>query len=328
MYDGGELSGIELIQELVCLLFFVRGCHQEQFTNLKRGSPAIRTQFSRPPISHRFAYANVWATRRGIAIRAEAVAAIGQSSHFGAINSSTKHCPEAWYLYLLLATRRHLYLLHKGLTERNDFCSDVLEQMLDTALVRAGASFLSRFPSPKLPASRPLDFVADIGGTRFGGEAKNYREWIYPDSSEIWSAISKCCELDAVPVLITRKLPYISFLLFRNIGMVGYQTHFQFFHPIVEPELARVKHVAGLGYKDIHCVTEPDANMINFFKTTLPRIGPDFQQRFASHKLLLQHFADDEKLRDDSLNPKVRQKVFAQAWKALVGRDLSDDLTV
>lgn len=28
MYDGGELASIELIEELVRLLFFVRGCHQ------------------------------------------------------------------------------------------------------------------------------------------------------------------------------------------------------------------------------------------------------------------------------------------------------------
>lgn len=28
MEDGGELARIELIEELVCLLFFVRGCHQ------------------------------------------------------------------------------------------------------------------------------------------------------------------------------------------------------------------------------------------------------------------------------------------------------------
>jgi hypothetical protein len=27
--DGGELASIELIEELVCLLFFVCGCHQE-----------------------------------------------------------------------------------------------------------------------------------------------------------------------------------------------------------------------------------------------------------------------------------------------------------
>jgi hypothetical protein len=29
MDDGGELTSIELIEELVRLLFFVRGCHQE-----------------------------------------------------------------------------------------------------------------------------------------------------------------------------------------------------------------------------------------------------------------------------------------------------------
>ncbi len=29
MDDGGELTSIELIEELVRLLFFIRGCHQE-----------------------------------------------------------------------------------------------------------------------------------------------------------------------------------------------------------------------------------------------------------------------------------------------------------
>jgi hypothetical protein len=29
MDDGGELTSVELIEELVGLLFFVRGCHQE-----------------------------------------------------------------------------------------------------------------------------------------------------------------------------------------------------------------------------------------------------------------------------------------------------------
>jgi len=28
MNDGGELTSIELIEELVRLLFFIRGCHQ------------------------------------------------------------------------------------------------------------------------------------------------------------------------------------------------------------------------------------------------------------------------------------------------------------
>ncbi len=228
----------------------------------------------------------------------------------------------------LLSTKRHLYLVHKGLTERNEFCSDVLEALADAALLRSGAIFRSRFPKQNLPPTRPLDFVVEINRTPFGGEIKNYREWLYPDSSEIWQTISKCCELDLVPVLITRKLPYVSFLLFKKAGMIGYQTHFQYFHPVVEPELARVKSVDGLGYKDIRCVLEPDKNMISFFQKTLPKIGPEFRARFASNKPLLLHFADVLKLRDDSLNPRIRNQAFSEAWNAFFGGDLPDELII
>lgn len=227
----------------------------------------------------------------------------------------------------LLTKRRHLYLFHKSLTERNDFCSDVLEQLLDTALERSSiAVFRSRFPKQNLPPDRPLDFVVEIGAIPFGGDAKNFREWLYPDSWEIWAAISKCCELDAVPVLVARKLPYVSFVLFGNVGMVGYQTHFQFFHPTVEPELARVKSVDGLGYKDIRCTLEPDANIIKFFQITLPKIATQFKARFAAKKKVLQHFADARKLSDRSLNPRIRTQVFTEAWKAIVGGELPEDL--
>jgi hypothetical protein len=164
----------------------------------------------------------------------------------------------------------------------------------------------------------------------FFGEVriKNLREWIYPESEEIWSAISKCCELDAVPVLITRKLPYVSFLFFGRAGMVGYQTHFQYFDPATEPELSRVKAVDGLGYKDIHCTLEPNEHIIRFFGKTLPKISAEFQARFKKNKQILKHFADDERLRDGNLNPQIRHSVFAKAWKAVVGNELTDDLLI
>jgi hypothetical protein len=229
----------------------------------------------------------------------------------------------------LIAMRRHLYLLHKGLTERNEFCSDVLEGLIDSALERSGvAQFISRFPHQNLPQSRPLDFVVDIAGVRWGGEAKNFREWLYPESQEIWAMISKCCELDVVPLLITRKIPYVSFLFFAKAGVVGYQTHFQYFHPTVEPELARVIAVDGLGYKDIHCTLEPDEHLINLFQRTLPKIGVDFRSRFSKNKDALRHFADSKLLADRNLNPNVRKKVFAEAWKVIVGGELSADIHV
>jgi hypothetical protein len=67
-----------------------------------------------------------------------------------------------------LATRRHLYLIHKGLADQKQFCSDVLEQIIDTALERSHvALFHSHFPNQNLPADRPLDFVVEIGNTHF-----------------------------------------------------------------------------------------------------------------------------------------------------------------
>ncbi len=63
----------------------------------------------------------------------------------------------------LLLKRLHLYLLHKQLAGQNQFCGDVLEQLLDTALERSGAAiFRSRFPKQDLPAQRPLDFRPEI----------------------------------------------------------------------------------------------------------------------------------------------------------------------
>ncbi len=227
----------------------------------------------------------------------------------------------------LLLKRLHLYLLHKELAGQNLFCADVLERLLDTALERSGtALFRSRFPKQHLPAQRPLDFVIEIAGVLWGGEAKNFREWLYPESWEIWAAISKCCELDAVPVLVTRKLPYVSFVFFGKAGIAGYQTHFQFFHPVVEPELARVKAVDGLGYKDIRCSLEPDGNIIRFFQNTLPKIGLQFRRRFEINKELLRHFADDAGLANRKLNPATRRKTFSEAWKAIVGGQPVDDL--
>ena len=229
----------------------------------------------------------------------------------------------------LLAKRRHLYLLHKGLTEKDQFYGDVLEEIVDKALERSAvAKFKSRYPKQNLPAGRPLDFVVEVAGIQWGGEVKNYREWLYPQSWEIWAAISKCCELDVVPVLVTRKLPYISYRFFAKAGLVGYQTHFQFFHPAVAPELERVKAVDGLGYKDIRCVLEPDVNLINLFQATLPKIGADFRRRFEKSRDLLRHFADGEKLGDRHLNPNVRTKKFMEAWRAIVGSELSEDQQV
>jgi len=225
--------------------------------------------------------------------------------------------------------RLYLYRLHKMWTEQNQYCSDVLETIVDKAIGRAGiAKFVSRFPNQHLPPGRPLDSVFDVGGVLCGCEAKNYREWIYPDSYEVWAALSKCCELDAAPVFVTRKLPYVTRVLFGKVGVLGYETHFQYFHPVIEPELTRIRDVDGLGYKDIKTTLEPDENLVRFFGTTVAKHATDFKKRFQSAKGIIQEFADQRELGNRNLNLSTRAPVFAEAWRALFGDKLSEDLEV
>ncbi len=229
----------------------------------------------------------------------------------------------------LRLTRRGLYVTHRALAGQNELCGYILEKIIDSALEQVGGvTFVSRFPAQNVPKDRPLDFVVEIGGVKWGGEAKNHREWLYPESWEIWSPISKCCEIDAVPMVVARKFPYVTYLLFKHGGIVGYQTHFQYFHPVVSHELARVKPVDGLGYKDIRCVVEADKNLVGFFQRTLPRVSKDFRTRFDGKKHLLKHFADEKGLANRKLPPDKRRAVFSDAWHAIVGGEVPDDLLV
>jgi hypothetical protein len=50
-------------------------------------------------------------------------------------------------------------------------------------------------------------------GTWLGLECKNVREWLYPDRTEIRQTIDKCLRLDCVPMIIGRRIPYVTFRL-------------------------------------------------------------------------------------------------------------------
>jgi hypothetical protein len=68
-------------------------------------------------------------------------------------------------------------------------------------------------------------------------EAKNLREWITPQSLEVWALIGKAVRHDALPVLICRKVTYDTFLFFKLIGGLAFQTHGQLFPADFESRL-------------------------------------------------------------------------------------------
>lgn len=58
-----------------------------------------------------------------------------------------------------------------------------------------------------------------------GLEAKNIREWLYPQREEITELLQKCTAVDAVPVLVARRIHFSTFRVLNPCGVVLHQTY-------------------------------------------------------------------------------------------------------
>lgn len=139
---------------------------------------------------------------------------------------------------------------------------------------------------------RRLDFVLSHPAAGWVGvEVKNKREWLYPGSADIRDLLSKALTVDAVPVLIARRIPFVTFRLLSPCGLIIHQTYNQLF-PKSENELAaRLREKTLLGYHDIRVGNDPDSRLKKFMVANLPRILPDARARFEHHRDLLEAYA-------------------------------------
>ena len=145
-----------------------------------------------------------------------------------------------------------------------------------------------------LSGGRNLDFVLDHRDAKsVGVEVKNIREWVYPDSEAMLALLSKCLDLDAVPVLICRRYAYATFSVLHRCGVLLHQNYNQLLpHSLRDlAELARDKEL--LGYHDIRLGHEPNQRLRRFIGK-LPSLLPEARDRFAAYKDLLSKFASGE----------------------------------
>ncbi|MEY2605693.1 MAG: hypothetical protein QOH31_3509, partial [Verrucomicrobiota bacterium] len=135
--------------------------------------------------------------------------------------------------------------------------------------------------SHQLEGDERLDFlVLASSGNWLGLECKNIREWLYPDREEVRETISKCLQLNCVPVIIARRIPYVTFRLLRPCGVIIHQTYNQLF-PSSEQNLAdRARHKLNLGYHDIRLGNAPDARLLKFIGQNLLAVAEDAASRF------------------------------------------------
>lgn len=144
---------------------------------------------------------------------------------------------------------------------------------------------------------RRLDFLVRHPDSGWAGiEAKNAREWIYPNRKEVIDLLSKCVALDIVPVLIARRIHYSTFVVLNTCGVIVHQTYNQLF-PSTDSALAeKAKHKNNLGYHDIRIGNHPDGRLMNFIGQNLFAVLPEHRAKFDKYKDLLAKFADGSML--------------------------------
>jgi hypothetical protein len=70
-----------------------------------------------------------------------------------------------------------------------------------------------------------LDFILrDTNAGYLGIECKNIRPWLYPDREEVSETLTKCLALNCVPVIIARRVPYVSFILLSKCESYSIRT--------------------------------------------------------------------------------------------------------
>lgn len=140
----------------------------------------------------------------------------------------------------------------------------------------------------------PLDFHLLVDGQMLGIEVKNTREWAHVDSGEVRKMLQKATDLDVVPVLIARRIPYVTMRTFESCGVLAHQTYNQRY-PISGANLAaEAARKDLLGYHDIRLGNEPDSRMLRFFRELLPLLATPARAKFDAHKDLLRSFASKE----------------------------------
>lgn len=150
-------------------------------------------------------------------------------------------------------------------------------------------------------------------GIPVGIEAKNIRNWLYPDTQEVWRMIARGCSLECLPILAARKFPYLTRArLFSNIGALGFETQFQYFNPDVLKDSSAFKDVIaknGLGFADIKTTTQIPTHFKHFFKTILPENIESYFEKFLENKDLLEKYAINEQLAE-KMNGSKRRSIY------------------
>jgi hypothetical protein len=126
-------------------------------------------------------------------------------------------------------------------------------------------------------------------------ECKNYREWAYPRESYIKDLIVRASELNAIPVLIARRIQYATITnLLVPAGIIAHESYYQYY-PSDKSALAEsVRDKRSLGFTDVLASETPHARTLKFFLQDIPRVVDASAARWLANKPHLLDYATDK----------------------------------
>lgn len=146
-----------------------------------------------------------------------------------------------------------------------------------------------------IPGRKTLDFLVVHPQARNAGiEVKNVREWMYPRRDEVRDLLLKCCAIKAVPVLIARRIPYVTVSVLSKAGVIFHETYNQLYPDTAAALAAQVRDKNLLGFHDVRVGSQPDQRLERFVGTTLPRLLPEARDRFDRYYDLLCRYGQRE----------------------------------
>lgn len=139
-----------------------------------------------------------------------------------------------------------------------------------------------------------LDFIVAADGTYCGIEVKNVRPWLYPHDPEIKDAVRKALTLEIVPVIVARRIPYVTFRILGTCGVVMHETYNQRMANADAALAEKAKDKALLGYHDIRVGNLPDDRLTRFISTNLALIAKAAKTKLNDYADLLWSYVTDE----------------------------------
>ncbi len=144
----------------------------------------------------------------------------------------------------------------------------------------------------RIPGKKKLDFLLfHKSAGAIGVEVKNVREWFYPDREGIREMLVKCTALNAVPVLIARRIPYATFSVLNRCGVIVHQLYGQIYPEADAALAAKARDKNLLGYHDIRVGNKPDERLTKFISVNLPEVVQPAREKFDLWRTEIEEYA-------------------------------------